>query len=163
MDAPALHCCPLDFFPSGGLDNDAHLGDKLVADGGGEAQVLGHEAERLPHGEALDTDSNVLLDGNGRVEHGVLLGQRVQAQARAVAFAGKGAEMHCHVMKLGCVPDGCIGMWYMLVSMYDKFRHLGEERKALNEMAECTCRAKCDAISCTSCILNYSWIILCGL
>lgn len=85
--APALQwmrllftCCPLDSFPASGLDDSAHLEDELVADGGAVAKALGHEAEQLPRGEALDTDSNMLLDGDG--EHGVLLGQRVQAQAR---------------------------------------------------------------------------------
>ena len=89
---------------------------------------------------------------------------------RAVAFAAKADELHCRVIKLGCIPDRRIGLRYMLVSMYDKFRHLGEARKAFDEMPvkyvvtwECTCRASCDAISCTSCILNYSWIILCSL
>jgi hypothetical protein len=48
VDAPALHLLPLDSFPASGLDDGTHLDDELVADGGAEAKVLGHEVEQLP-------------------------------------------------------------------------------------------------------------------
>jgi hypothetical protein len=59
-----------------GLDGGAHLQDELVAGGDAEAEALGHEAERLPRGEAPDADGDALADGDGGAEHGVLLGHR---------------------------------------------------------------------------------------
>ncbi|KAG0538195.1 hypothetical protein BDA96_03G214300 [Sorghum bicolor] len=88
-----------------GLDGGAHLQDQLVAGGDAEAEALGHEAERLPRGEAPDADGDALADGDGGAEHGVLLGHR---RAQRVAD---------HVERLPPHPEGevvvvCCCCWW---------------------------------------------------